>query len=68
MNRVILRKRAVIESINDVLKNTCYIEHSRHRSFDNFIANLVTGLTTYSFLESKPFINIQRFLPEVRIP
>lgn len=68
MDRVILRKRAVIESINDVLKNICYIEHSRHRSFDNFIANLVAGLTAYSFLDSKPSIKILRFLPELKIP
>ncbi|MBL4707852.1 MAG: transposase, partial [Flavobacteriales bacterium] len=67
MDRVILRKRAVIESINDVLKNICYIEHSRHRSFHNFIANLVAGLTAYSFLDSKPSIKIQRFLPNLKI-
>ena len=67
IDRVILRKRAVIESINDVLKNICYIEHSRHRSFDNFIANLVAGLAAYSFLDSKPSIKIQRFLPNLKI-
>ena len=67
MDRVILRKRAVIESINDVLKNICYIEHSRHRSFDNFIGNLVAGLTAYSFLDSKPSVKIQRLLPGLRV-
>ncbi len=35
MDKVILRKRAIIETVNDVLKNTCQIEHSRHRSFYN---------------------------------
>jgi hypothetical protein len=49
MDRVLLRKRVVIESVNDILKNGCYIEHTRHRSVDNFIANLVSGLITYSF-------------------
>ncbi|MFL0067161.1 IS982 family transposase, partial [Tenacibaculum maritimum] len=44
-------------------KNTCQIEHSRHRSFDNFLGNLIAGLIAYSFLESKPSIKIQRFLP-----
>lgn len=68
MDRVILRKRAVIESINDVLKNICYIEHSRHRSFDNFIANLIGGLTAYSFLDSKPSVRIQHLLPITAIP
>jgi len=67
MDRVILRKRAVIESINDVLKNICYIEHSRHRSFDNFIGNLVAGLTAYSFLDSKPSVKIQRLLPGLKV-
>ncbi len=68
MDRVILRKRAVIESINDVLKNICQIEHSRHRSFDNFIGNLVAGLTAYSFLESKPSVIIQDMLPSITLP
>jgi hypothetical protein len=68
MDRVMLRKRAVIECINDVLKNICYIEHSRHRSFDNFIGNLVAGLTAYSFLESKPSVRIQDLLPAIQIP
>lgn len=67
MDRVILRKRAVIESINDVLKNICYIEHSRHRSFDNFIGNLIAGLTAYSFLDSKPSVKIQNMLPNIGI-
>ena len=35
--RLLLRKRAVIESVNDFLKNICQIEHSRHRSVDNFL-------------------------------
>jgi hypothetical protein len=67
MDRVILRKRAVIESINDVLKNICYIEHSRHRSFDNFIGNLIAGLTAYSFLDSKPSVKIHNMLPNIGV-
>ena len=63
IDRVILRKRAVIESVNDLLKNSCQIEHSRHRSFDNFIGNMVSALVAYSFLPKKPSINIDRFLP-----
>ena len=53
MDKVIFRKRAIIESVNDVLKNTCQIEHSRHRSFDNFISNMISGLIAYSFLPKK---------------
>jgi len=67
MDKVYLRKRAVIESVNDVLKNTCQIEHSRHRSFDNFIGNLITGLTAYAFLDAKPSIKIQQFLPNIAV-
>lgn len=63
LDRVILRKRAVIESVNDVLKNVCQIEHTRHRSFDNFITNLLSGLIAYSILPSKPSIKMQNFLP-----
>ncbi len=67
MDKVYLRKRAIIESVNDVLKNTCQIEHSRHRSFDNFLGNLIAGLTAYSFLDAKPSIKIQRFLPNIGV-
>ncbi|WGH74217.1 IS982 family transposase [Tenacibaculum tangerinum] len=57
-DKIMLRKRAVIESVNDILKNVCQIEHTRHRSFDNFILNLVAGLIAYSFYPTKPNINI----------
>lgn len=55
-DRLLLRKRAVIESVNDFLKNTFQIEHSRHRSRCNFVVNLVAGLAAYSFLPKKPSI------------
>ena len=53
-----LRKRAVIECVNDELKNICQIEHTRHRSFANFITNLIAGLLAYSFLPKKPAIKV----------
>jgi hypothetical protein len=59
-DKVLLRKRAVIESVNDFLKNICQIEHSRHRSQINFLVNLVSGLVAYSFLPNKPSLNIVR--------
>lgn len=55
-DRLMLRKRAVIESVNDFLKNICVIEHSRHRSVTNFLVNLVSALAAYSFLPKKPSI------------
>ena len=60
-DKILLRKRAVVESVNDILKNQCQIEHTRHRSFDNFITNLISGLIAYSFYPSKPNINIDSF-------
>jgi len=59
-DRLNLRKRAVIESVNDELKNICQIEHTRHRSFTNFITNLIAGLLAYSFLPKKPSIYAER--------
>lgn len=57
-DRIMLRKRAVIESVNDELKNICQIEHTRHRSFSNFLSNLIAGLLAYSFLPKKPSIRV----------
>jgi|TARA_B100001964_G_C14107649_1_gene542301 hypothetical protein len=54
--KILLRKRSVIETVNDQLKNICQAEHSRHRSFGNFITNLVASLIAYSFQEKKPAI------------
>ncbi len=58
-DKIMLRKRSVIETINDQLKNICQAEHSRHRSFGNFITNLVASLIAYSFQEKKPAIKFQ---------
>ncbi len=49
-DRLMFRKCAVIESVNDFMKNICDIEHSRHRSISNFLVNLVSALAAYSFL------------------
>ena len=54
-----LRKRSVIETINDQLKNIAQAEHSRHRSFGNSITNLVASLIAYSFQEKKPAIKFE---------
>ena len=55
-DRLMLRKRTVIESVNDFLKNICNVEHSRHRSVTNFLVNLLSALAAYSFLPKKPSI------------
>ena len=58
-DKILLRKRSVIETVNDELKNICQVEHSRHRSFCNFITNLLAGIMAYSFLPKKPTIKYQ---------
>ena len=59
-DKIMLRKRSVIETVNDELKNICQVEHSRHRCFANFIINIVAGLIAYSFLPKKPSISYQQ--------
>lgn len=49
--KILLRKRTLIETINDELKNIARIEPSGHRSFDNFIANSLSAIATYCFFE-----------------
>jgi len=65
-DKILLRKRAVIESVNDFLKNICQVEHTRHRSFVNFLVNLLSAISAYSFLPSKP--SIRGFCNERSLP
>src|SRR5690606_22141919 len=58
-DKILLRKRSVIETINDELKNMCQVEHSRHRSFGNFLTNMISGLIAYSFFPKKPAIKYE---------
>jgi hypothetical protein len=64
-DKLLLRKRSIIETINDQLKNISQIEHSRHRSFTNFLVNLLAGLLAYCFQEKKPSLHIHPALPAV---
>jgi len=61
-DKLLLRKRSIIETINDQLKNISQIEHSRHRSFVNFLLNLITGLIAYCLQPKKPSIRSQVLL------
>jgi transposase len=54
MDRILLRKRAIIESVIDQLKNISQIEHSRHRSVTSFLVNLLCGLIAYARQPKKP--------------
>nr|WP_282916171.1 transposase [Piscirickettsia salmonis] len=60
--KILLRKRGIIESVFDQLKNISQIEHSRHRSVNNFMVNILAGLAAYCLQEKKPSLNIQRNL------
>ena len=60
-DKQLLRKRAIIESVIGQLKHICQIEHSRHRSPTNFVANLFAGLIAYCHFSKKPSIAIDRF-------
>ena len=69
-DKLLLRKRSIIETINDQLKNISQIEHSRHRSPINFLVNLVSGLIAYTHQPNKPSLNLSHFprLEEVAYP
>lgn len=63
-DKLLLRKRVIIESIIDQLKNISQIEHSRHRSPTNFVVHLIAGLLAYSHQEKKPGLHLdERALP-----
>lgn len=55
-DRILLRKRVLIETVNDQLKNISQIEHSRHRSPSNFVVNVLGGLAAYIRRPNKPCI------------
>lgn len=57
-DKILLRKRAIIECVYDELKNICNIQHTRHRSVNGFLMNLIAALAAYSFFPKKPSLNI----------
>lgn len=57
IDKILLRKRSLIETVNDQLKNVCHAEHSRHRSVLNFMVNIVAALISYARQEKKPKMN-----------
>ena len=58
LDKILLRKRALIETVNDQLKNISQIEHSRHRSVANAMVNLLAGLIAYTYQEKLPSLNL----------
>ena len=66
-DKLMLRKRAIIESVIDQRKNISQIEHSRHRSIANCFVNLIAGLIAYTYREKKPSLNI-RITEQLQLP
>ena len=58
IDKLLSRKRSIIETINDQLKNISQIEHTRHRSVTNCMINIVAGLIAYTHQEKKPALNL----------
>jgi len=63
VDKFLLRKRALIESIGEQLKHVCQIEHTRHRSASNGFVNMVAALVAYTWQEQHPSLHLQ---PEER--
>jgi hypothetical protein len=57
-DKLMLKRRSIIETINDQLKNISQIEHSRHRRVNNFFVNLVAGLIAYCRRPYKPSLQL----------
>ena len=58
IDKLLLRKRALIETVNDQLKNINQIEHTRHRSIWNFRVNILGALAAYCLQPKKPSLNL----------
>jgi hypothetical protein len=56
-DKLLLRKRVIIESVNNQLKNNCQIEDTRHRSPDDFLVHLLAGLAAYCHQPKKPSLH-----------
>jgi len=63
-DKLLSRKRSIIETINDQLKNISQIEHSRHRSPVNFCVNVLCGLIAYCHQPKKPGLELDWLLPQ----
>ena len=59
MDKLLLRKSSLIETVNDQLKNISQINHSHHRSVATFLVNLVAGLIAYTYQAKKPSLHIR---------
>ena len=56
---IMLRKRSLVETVNDKLKNIVQIDHTHYRNFNGFCVNLIAAITAYHFLPKKPKLNLE---------
>ncbi len=59
-DKILLRKRSLIETVNDQLKNISQIEHTRHRSVSNFLVNMLGGIAAYCHQPKKPSLKFHQ--------
>ena len=57
-DKILLRKRVLIETVNDQLKNISQLEHTRHRSVGNFFINVLAAIAAYIRQPKKPHLNL----------
>ena len=64
---LLLDKRAVIESVFDILSSVCDIEHTRHRNSTNAMVHILSSLVAYQYMEQKPRVFFPSALPNARM-
>ena len=62
-DKIMLSKRSIIESINEMLKNVAQLVHTRHRSVHNFLMNMLAAIGAYCFFATKPEVNFDFEVP-----
>jgi hypothetical protein len=67
-DKFFLRKRSIIETVNDQLKNISQIEHTRHRSAGNFLVNILAGIAAYCHQPKKPCLKLNKMEQKLLIP
>lgn len=65
-DQALLRRRSLIETVFDELKNLCQVEHTRHRSYGGFLVNLMAGIIAYCLTPNKPRLPIFSTAPACR--
>ncbi len=62
-DKIMLHKRSIIESVNDMLKNVAQLVHTRHRSVHNYLMNMLAAISAYCFFSTKPAVNFDYEVP-----